>query len=165
MTTILTPEQQEWVDALRYGDFKQGKGQLHNDNDEDCCLGVACHVSDIGVWRPINDNTPSCETALGYQINNSRYAESYILPVPVAARLNLRSTYGQFVYTDQISQQMPPRIRKTLDHIALGNITLGHAQQRVVSLANINDTHLSFADIADIIEIAADELFDDDNDE
>ena len=160
MTTILTPEQQEWVDALRYGDFKQGKGQLRNNKDEDCCLGVACHVSDIGVWRPINDNTPGCETALGYEINNSRYAESYILPIAVAARLNLRSTYGQFVYTDQISQQVPPRIRKTLDHIALD-----HAQQRVVSLATINDARLSFADIADIIEIAADELFDDDSDE
>ena len=157
MTTILTPEQQEWVDALRYGDFKQGKGQLRNSNDEDCCLGVACHVSDIGVWRPINDKTPGYETALGYETNNSRYAESSILPILVAARLNLRSTYGQFVYTDQISKQLPPRIRKTLDHIALDR-----DQQRVVSLAIINDAQLSFADIADIIEIAADELFDND---
>ena len=44
MTTILTPEQQEWVDALRYGDFKQGKGQLHNDNDEDFLWQANIHA-------------------------------------------------------------------------------------------------------------------------
>ncbi|WP_290738295.1 hypothetical protein [Haliea sp.] len=36
---------QKWVDALRSGEYKQGVGQLYNqDLDKYCCLGVACKV-------------------------------------------------------------------------------------------------------------------------
>lgn len=35
----------KWVEALRSGDYRQGEGQLHNnDNDTFCCLGVLCVV-------------------------------------------------------------------------------------------------------------------------
>ena len=32
-----------WVEALRSGDYKQGRGTLHDDQGF-CCLGVACEV-------------------------------------------------------------------------------------------------------------------------
>src|SRR5690606_10344654 len=38
---------QEWVDALRSGKYVQGKYRLHSiesDQDNFCCLGVACHI-------------------------------------------------------------------------------------------------------------------------
>lgn len=32
----------KWVEALEYGKYKQGKGELHNVHDDSyCCLGVA----------------------------------------------------------------------------------------------------------------------------
>lgn len=31
-----------WIDALRSGKYKQGKGYLNKENKEFCCLGVAC---------------------------------------------------------------------------------------------------------------------------
>jgi hypothetical protein len=42
--TKLTPIQQEWVDALRSGKYKQGKGTLRR-GDEFCCLGVLCEIA------------------------------------------------------------------------------------------------------------------------
>jgi hypothetical protein len=40
MTQQLTPNQQQWITALRSGKYTQGKGCLHN-TDGFCCLGVA----------------------------------------------------------------------------------------------------------------------------
>ena len=33
-----------WVDALRSGEYKQGKNQLRNEKNEFCCLGVLCNI-------------------------------------------------------------------------------------------------------------------------
>jgi hypothetical protein len=33
------------VKALRSGEYEQGKGVLVNDEDQFCCLGVACNIS------------------------------------------------------------------------------------------------------------------------
>jgi hypothetical protein len=39
-----------WVDALRGGQYKQGRKHLRHD-DEYCCLGVLCDlVHDFGKW-------------------------------------------------------------------------------------------------------------------
>lgn len=35
---------EKWLKALRSGDYKQGIGQLKNDKDEFCCLGVLCDI-------------------------------------------------------------------------------------------------------------------------
>ena len=42
----LTKEQKaEWIAALRSGDYKQGQGRLHREDDDSyCCLGVLAHV-------------------------------------------------------------------------------------------------------------------------
>lgn len=47
---MLTSEQEvdqfldDWTTALRSGDYRQGVGWLRTDDDEFCCLGVACEV-------------------------------------------------------------------------------------------------------------------------
>lgn len=38
-------EFKQWVAALDSGEYKQGKGKLHNENNEYCCLGVACKIT------------------------------------------------------------------------------------------------------------------------
>lgn len=35
---------QPWIDALRSGDYKQGKTHLHSDS-KFCCLGVLCEIN------------------------------------------------------------------------------------------------------------------------
>lgn len=50
MTTYSREEQAQnrvkWVEALRSGEYKQGKDQLRG-GDRFCCLGVACEVSGL----------------------------------------------------------------------------------------------------------------------
>lgn len=41
---------EKWLEALRSGKYKQGRGELRSVNDEFCCLGVLCDVSGQGEW-------------------------------------------------------------------------------------------------------------------
>jgi hypothetical protein len=52
----------KWVEALRSGKYKQGRGFLQR-NNEFCCLGVLCEVQNVPsqlVLRQFRD--PFCET-------------------------------------------------------------------------------------------------------
>lgn len=43
----------KWIDALRSGDYKQGRGALCSDKNKYCCLGVACELLPKkfkGIW-------------------------------------------------------------------------------------------------------------------
>lgn len=44
----MTPDEREWIDALRSGEFKQGRGGLASKTSEGgifyCCLGVRCEL-------------------------------------------------------------------------------------------------------------------------
>lgn len=53
----------KWVEALRSGKYKQGKGALHN-ADSFCCLGVLCEV--MGVAQI---NIGGFEIAYGHESN------------------------------------------------------------------------------------------------
>lgn len=52
MSATSTPNKnniRRWVEALRSGEYKQGKHALHP-KDTFCCLGVACDISGLGSW-------------------------------------------------------------------------------------------------------------------
>ncbi len=52
----------KWIEALRSGKYKQGKGVLRY-GDEFCCLGVLCDVVDPKKWESqFNDNPDSPHT-------------------------------------------------------------------------------------------------------
>jgi hypothetical protein len=40
----------KWLEALRSGEFKQGRRQLRSADDSFCCLGVLCHVAKPDGW-------------------------------------------------------------------------------------------------------------------
>ncbi len=44
---------QRWMDALRSGKYKQGRGYLHKD-DSFCCLGVLCDVVATEIDLPVS---------------------------------------------------------------------------------------------------------------
>lgn len=59
MTYKLNEKQQQWIDALRSGEYKQGHNclQSHRDGgDRFCCLGVACAVADKEGVRVVKDD-------------------------------------------------------------------------------------------------------------
>lgn len=41
---------QNWIDALRSGDYEQGIGTIRG-TDVHCCLGVLCDISGVGEWK------------------------------------------------------------------------------------------------------------------
>jgi hypothetical protein len=58
----MKPEiKQKWIDALRSGKYKQGRGYLRTSRDEYCCLGVLCDLyskeNPSIQWEPFSDNT------------------------------------------------------------------------------------------------------------
>lgn len=45
MKTLTKEQKDKWVAALRSGEYKQGKGYLHeNSSNTYCCLGVLCET-------------------------------------------------------------------------------------------------------------------------
>jgi hypothetical protein len=73
---------QKWVDALRSGEFKQGRGQLRdktfNNEYRHCCLSVACEVfrreTGRGAWNGNND------FVVHHEDENLEVASSYLPP-------------------------------------------------------------------------------------
>jgi hypothetical protein len=55
-----------WVEALRSGKYKQGKGTLRTLNNQYCCLGVLCDISGLSDWEShINQDAYSYCNVLG----------------------------------------------------------------------------------------------------
>lgn len=46
--------QQDWIKALRSGEYKQSAGFLKTGHGF-CCLGVLCDVSGYGEWQPYDE--------------------------------------------------------------------------------------------------------------
>lgn len=53
---------EKWVDALRSGNYKQGKSKLRNADNTFCCLGVLCDVVNPKPWQQYSDNSWSYQS-------------------------------------------------------------------------------------------------------
>lgn len=45
----------QWLKALRSGDYKQGRRMLRSGKDEYCCLGVLCDLHSKDTWYPAEE--------------------------------------------------------------------------------------------------------------
>ena len=134
----------QWVDALKSGTYQQGQGKLHatdiNGTCMYCCLGVLCDL---------------------YMQQNPD--ELDVKVVTRKSDVNLQHTQMLSIGDDSItvydndSLVLPLRVREWAGmHDALGRFTnASHAQD---SLAELNDHGMSFAKLADVIEVHVDEL-------
>lgn len=62
-----TEYKQKWIDALRSGKYKQGRGILKTVDGEFCCLGVLCDVYNNEGW---------VTTSSFYEYNGFRFRSS-----------------------------------------------------------------------------------------
>lgn len=113
----------QWVAALRSGEYKQTDGTLHRTAGDDegyCCLGVLCDIAvKAGVIRSLNEGSREVfETGTGW--------EAGVLPAKVQRWAGLDSDN--------------PMVRRN---------TNGRYES---SLASLNDDGCSFGEIADLIE-------------
>lgn len=57
---MMDPELKEkWLEALRSGKYRQGRGKLRNKDDEFCCLGVLCDLVEPNAWNHYQDGIGS----------------------------------------------------------------------------------------------------------
>lgn len=115
---------EEWTDALRSGEYKQGKYALRNTRNEFCCLGVACDLLGI-VWK----DTPKEITKI---INNPEDPED-----------SLKVKFGAYVESTTGAVKMPPENVK---------FPLPEHGPEITQLAKWNDEGKTFEEIADEIE-------------
>lgn len=84
MTQKLGPKQQEWVDVLRSGKYKQGKGRLHVKNfdgtDSYCCLGVLCEL-----------NKDDLKVDVSYSGNRSYDGKYNFLPIQLVIQYHMNN--------------------------------------------------------------------------
>jgi len=112
----------KWIEALRSGDFKQGRLSLRNDTKGEefsryCCLGVACAIAPVKFGR-----FSSLPTTLSY--------------VPNVVR---------FTFVDNKEAQtafLPEKLREWL----------GISEDAMRTLIRMNDGGSSFEDIAYVLE-------------
>lgn len=127
---------EKWIAALRSGDFTQGRGNLariNTDKDNEyCCLGVLCelHVQEDPSALEVNMDTVG-DDGVRYEV------KSY----------------------NQMSLVLPEATRRWAD-IDNGNPDTGilyrdrYNQLDTYHLAPLNDSGLTFDQIADVIEYA-----------
>lgn len=125
---------EEWIPALRSGEYKQTQGYLH-DNQGYCCLGVACDLlMKKGLLPDWEVATNTEENESYYEIPNPicLYGDRYTLPRIAVDYLGVR---GSTAYFDEIREQF------------------GENNLEDYSLAALNDEEgLSFEEIADFLE-------------
>lgn len=145
--TPLHPEiKTKWLEALRSGEYKQGRSLLHYKTDEGedcfCCLGVLC---DIAAKEGVID-TPTerqADPEIDVDVGADQvfgYAGTTTMPPPRvenwALRKNDYRSQAWYVPTPDFEDE---------DHPLRGGDT--------VSLAELNDeANFTFAQIADVIE-------------
>jgi hypothetical protein len=118
----------EWLDRLRSGDYEQTTGQLRDNDNGRCCLGVLCDIyaeqNDDGEW---DDET----------FVTSSDADRKVLPSPVVNWASLMDYQGERIPVDKT-------------HVEEGG-------PREFSLSMLNDglqgaRQHTFDEIADLIE-------------
>jgi hypothetical protein len=122
----------QWVAALRSGEYEQGQEYLHI-GDSYCCLGVLC---DLAVKAGVISETPDA----GADIDENRYAAyddaETTLPESASRWAGLTEPDGSWIEDP---------IMAIPDPTSPGN-------RRPHSVSSLNDSGLSFAKIADLIE-------------
>lgn len=113
---MLNKNAQTWVDTLRAGIYKQGKGYLKVE-DTYCCLGVACELA-------IKDGIPvNVKTGTNSNGNNITYfcGEKFYLPEVVRNWLGLKDKTGNWTHGQNVDANvahMNDEERKSFTEIA-----------------------------------------------
>jgi hypothetical protein len=131
---------QRWVQALRSGDFEQGRGKLNDGMGGFCCLGVLCEIA-------VADGVIACSF-------NKEGPVSYYDPDATALQKGL---YGDG-YTDMSETSLPKAVQRWAG-LKLGEqATPNSPSFGGWNLIELNDTEkYSFDQIADVIEKALNE--------
>lgn len=149
MTTMNPMYKSKWINALRSGEFKQGRKVLHNTVENTyCCLGVLCHIlAKDGVIvakdHEIEVDGELLQVTRFSDVEDSFEGETGLLPKAACEAVGLVE-YGTRPYDEdeRIYHEDPMFLVQIHDH--------GPSQELVSTLNDIHD--FTFEQIADLIE-------------
>ena len=95
----------KWVDALRSGDYKQGRGHLRSARDAYCCLGVLAEIS--GMPNEVGDD--------GYYKYGTNGCNSGLFGRADQLRLGVASVVGYLVSMNDEANATFPEIADYID--------------------------------------------------
>jgi hypothetical protein len=134
----------KWIEALRSGEFKKGKGSLvqvdSEGNKKYCCLGVACALAGLEEAKvKVIDEDKQRIFALGFKTNGD--VETSFLPKQVQQWLGIT--------------EKNPLVETNAEGIL--TTEAGRLGRWIRSLSDVNDGGLAekevtFSEIADLIE-------------
>lgn len=124
----MNPEvKQKWVDALRSGEYEQGKDWLKTKRGF-CCLGVLTDIylkeTGVGEWTSVSPHDPVGISSYSWDDGIGWRFENVVLPNLVRDWAGLSN------------------------HMPLVDVEYGEPQP----IATVNDSGTSFTEIADMIE-------------
>lgn len=125
VTNEFTPEQREWLDALKSGKYEQCKGLLHKAGDGYCCLGVAMDLAGLAN----DEEDQEDENGVSYFDEEGGDSNVELLP-SVTRKLQLNEHSGKIKDEYDFTQE------------GLPNNTL----------AELNDLGWTFTQIANLLE-------------
>lgn len=131
----------KWIDALRSGDYEQGKGYLRQ-HDYFCCLGVLCDLVDKNGWDLDHQSGI-------YSFDVMRYR----FPPGRLSQIKINKIDADFEF-----KSLPNDLKeKILEYFTESDpLSICTAP---MSLAELNDHGVPFSLIADIIEAEPEGLF------
>lgn len=133
---------ERWVSALRSGRYPKGTLRLNNNGEGFCCLGVLCEIAveDQVVFTKLEGDDVFYTSKLDPRDSNSALA-----PEAVS---NWAGLEGANPYVT-VSQGLINKYPDLYNAIPPEDFVDGRVRY---SLAGLNDSHVSFDDIADLIE-------------
>lgn len=128
----------DWIKALREGGYKQGMEKLHDAAEgTHCCLGVLCDVYDPTQWH--------------IDVDEAVYMFEYEGEVPPDPESD--SEESNSLYEDTCSaNNLPTKMADRLGIHTSEQQCLIAFNDRVRNAYNPNQSHMTFSEIADVIE-------------
>ena len=139
----------KWVEALRNGGYKQGEGNLYNENtDTYCCLGVlGCEVYDPGTIRDLGNHAYLLDNddALAENLNDLDERDDFIKSLP---------SFIKGHHIEEFFSHLNDGTSLTfLKIFSIKEKTLNYIRKLFKELDNSNQKYFSFEEIARIIEL------------
>lgn len=135
---------EDWIKALRSGEYSQGNGYLNHLGDH-CCLGVLCDLyvkAGLGIWETYEDDKPN-EI---YSFEDGSISESGVLLDSIKEWAELDSVTGEISLD-------PSEIEILGLSGYVGGDEFGElVSNQIVDLTELNDGGITFNQIADLIE-------------
>lgn len=120
----MTPEgikftKEQWIPALRSGQYEQGVGKLHDKDNRFCCLGVACDLLKDKLSLEVREGT--CSYKYDYsEVYLPEAVENYIGLIDTSQDelANLNDTGNTF---NQIADALEDMIAKQVNHVPVSH--------------------------------------------